>query len=55
MFVAELTGPYGMLDKPRFQCRRCTSIRRRTEVSLWLLLGAVVALVFLLAKFGILQ
>ena len=51
----ELTGPYGMLDKPRFQCRRCTNIRRRTEAGLWLLLGAVVGLVFLLVKVGILQ
>ena len=55
VLAPEFTGPSALLDKPRFQCRRCTVIRKRTEAGLWLLLGAIVAAVLVAERLGFLS
>lgn len=60
----EITGPLGAMEAlraasgdasvMRFQCRRCTRIRRRIQFVLWGSLAALVSLVLILEKLGIL-
>ena len=60
----ELTGPLGAMEAlraaagdgsvRRFQCRRCTNIRRTTQLVLWGALAVVLGLVFLFQYLGIL-
>lgn len=52
---AETNFPFGSLDKARFQCDRCTRIRRTTQLALWAALGIIAGLVLLLEKIGVLN
>jgi hypothetical protein len=57
-------GPFAMLrhlriivrgDKElRFQCRRCTRVRRITQIVIWSLLLAAVGVVLVLERLGVL-
>jgi hypothetical protein len=61
----EATGPVGAsqllraslgdASVRRFQCARCTKIRRRTQIALWSTLALLVGLVLLLEWVGILK
>ena len=62
----EWTGPVGAMralrsfisqdsSLLRFQCHRCTRIRRATQGSIWLVLLVLIALVLIAEKFGLLR
>ena len=64
MLAPEFTGPLGAMRAVRasvdesllrFQCHRCTRVRRTREIALWGGLFALMGLVLLLVKLGILQ
>jgi hypothetical protein len=61
LMAPEATGPMGMMHAARasfdgsmlrFQCDRCTRIRRNTERALWATLLALMGLVLLLEQLG---
>jgi hypothetical protein len=61
----EVTGPLGAMEAMRaaagdrsvlrFECHRCSRIRRNTKLGLWLGLGALIGLVLLLARLGVIR
>ena len=61
----EVTGPLGAMQAARaavgdtslrrFQCHRCSRIRRNTKLGLWLGLAAIVGLLLLLERFGVIS
>ena len=62
----EITGPLGAVralratiaddsSVLRFQCHRCTRIRRKTQQVLWFTLIAILVLVLVLEKVGVLN
>jgi hypothetical protein len=64
MLAPELTGPLGAMRAVRasaddsllrFQCHRCSRVRRAREIVLWGSLFAIMALVLLLERLGVLQ
>jgi hypothetical protein len=52
---AETNFPFGLSDRARFQCDRCTRIRRNTQFGLWAALLGIGALVLLLERLGVLS
>ena len=52
---SEFTGPSAFFDKPRFQCDRCTMVRRVTQASIWIVFAVLLGLVLLLEHLGILK
>ena len=66
LHATEFSGPIGSLHALRgtvtgdpsllrFQCNRCTRIRRRTKVVLWSVLIALITIVLVLNKLGVLN
>ena len=61
----ELTGPVGASQRLRaslgdttvlrFQCARCTRIRRRTEITLWSILAILVLAILLSVRLGVME
>jgi hypothetical protein len=61
----EVTGPLGGMhairaaagdqSMLRFECHRCSRVRRNTKAVLWLSLGGLVGLVLLLERLGVLR
>jgi len=61
----EVTGPLGAMHAlraasgdqslMRFQCARCTRIRRRTQLAIWGSLAVLIALVLVLERLGMLN
>ena len=65
LMTPELTGPVGASQSLRaslgdtsvlkFQCARCTRIRRVTQIALWSALAIIAAVVLLLERLGVLK
>lgn len=65
MAEPEVTGPLGAMHALRtslgdtsllrFQCHRCTRVRRMTERGLWIALAVIVAVVLLFERLGLLK
>jgi hypothetical protein len=65
VLAPEMTGPLGAMQAirsvsgdpsvMRFQCHRCTKIRKATQIALWSTLAVVLAIVLLLERIGILH
>jgi hypothetical protein len=65
LMTPELTGPVGASQSLRaslgdtsvlrFQCARCTKIRRVTQITLWSILAVIVAVILLLERIGVLS
>src|ERR1700687_1669481 len=64
LLAPEPTGPLGMMRSLRatvsgdsrglrFQCHRCSRIRRTTQITLWALLLAMLAIVLVLDRLGV--
>jgi hypothetical protein len=61
----EITGPVGASQSLRaslgdasvlkFQCARCTRIRRVTQIALWSALAIIAGMVLLLERLGVLK
>lgn len=64
LVAPEVTGPLGAMRAARatvdgsllrFQCRRCTRIRRTTQAVLWGTLLGLVTLILVLQKLGLIK
>jgi hypothetical protein len=65
LHAPEVTGPLGGLETMRaaagdpsalrFQCHRCTTVRRRTQLAIWIVFGVLVLTILALERLGVLR